>query len=799
MDYRLGVDLGTTYTAAAVDVGGRAEVLGLGIRAMQVPSVVYVRDDGDLVVGEVAEQQGATDPTRVAREFKRRIGDPVPILVGGSPYSAQALTARLLARVVEIATERHGGPPGHVCVTHPANWGPFKLDLLRQTLDLAGLGGVATSTCSEPEAAAIAYAARDRVAEGDRVAVYDLGGGTFDAAVLIREGPGFRLLGPPEGIEHLGGVDFDEAVLQHVLAGLGADAQALDDTDPATFAALARLRRACVEAKETLSSDVDAVIPVVLPGITRSARLTRGELDDMLRPAVAETVAAMERALEAATTSPADLSAIVMVGGSSRIPLVSQMLSAAFERPLAIDNHPKHDIALGAALRGAPATPVAAPVAAPAPVPAPAAPVAAPAPVPAPEPADPETAAMGTDATAARDPMPERPQVAPEQADPPGTAERPAAPRRPRHRMPALLVASLLAVAVVGSLAVAQPWAQAVHREGIDAEGALPPFVPPTGQPGGEATASPAVQNVASVTGDTPGLYGGTRSQTCNAAAIRDHLRSDPAKAAAWSAASGVPAPDIERFLATLTPLTLRTDTAVTNNGYEDGRPTPFQSVLQAGTAVLVDPQGLPRVRCYCGNPLAEPDRRSAVRYTDTAWKDFSDDRVTVITRAPAEVRDFVVVTPGTNEIVARPRGTSGERDQAVDPIVAERARTAFGAASGAPDITPAPAPDGVVQDSMVPPLTTPPAAAISPAGTTPPPGTGGGQSTDPTTGPATSTTGGAGTTAPDIGSGGEGTTVPESEARVDVEPEPEVSVPIEPEPEPSPTEADSAVTVIDG
>ena len=247
MGYRLGVDLGTTYTAAAVHVDGRTEMLGLGIRAMQVPSVVFVRDDGEIVVGEAAEQQGAADPSRVVREFKRRVGDSVPLVVGGSPFSAQALTARLLAWVVGVATERQGRAPDHVCVTYPANWGPFKRDLLDQAIEMAGLRGAGTSTCTEPEAAAIAYASRDRVAEGDRVAVYDLGGGTFDAAVLVREGAGFRLLGPPEGVEHLGGIDFDEAVFRHVLTTLGDDVAALDDTDPATAtgagAVAARLRR----------------------------------------------------------------------------------------------------------------------------------------------------------------------------------------------------------------------------------------------------------------------------------------------------------------------------------------------------------------------------------------------------------------------------------------------------------------------------------------------------------------------------------------------------------------------------
>src|SRR5689334_6071862 len=328
-------------------------MLGLGIRAMQVPSVVFVRRDGEILVGEAAEQQGAAEPSRVVREFKRRIGDSVPLVVGGAPFSAQALTARLLAWVVGIATERQGGPPEHVCVTHPANWGPFKRDLLGQAVELAGLRGV--ETCTEPEAAAITYASRNRVAEGDRVAVYDLGGGTFDAAVLARDGAGFRLAGSPEGVEHLGGIDFDEAVFRHVLSALGDDVAAVDDTDPATATALARLRRDCVEAKEVLSFSVDTVVPVALPGITRSVRLTRGEFDDMLRPAIAETVSAMRRVLEASGVGAADVAAMVLVGGSSRIPLVSEMLSAAFGRPLALDNHPKHDVALGAAIRGTPA------------------------------------------------------------------------------------------------------------------------------------------------------------------------------------------------------------------------------------------------------------------------------------------------------------------------------------------------------------------------------------------------------------------------------------------------------------
>src|SRR5262245_14390074 len=100
MGYRLGIDLGTTFTSAAVYTSGWPSMVGLGNRAMQVPSVLFLKPDGEFLVGEAAERRAASEPERVAREFKRRFGDSVPILVGGTPYSAQALQAELLRWVV---------------------------------------------------------------------------------------------------------------------------------------------------------------------------------------------------------------------------------------------------------------------------------------------------------------------------------------------------------------------------------------------------------------------------------------------------------------------------------------------------------------------------------------------------------------------------------------------------------------------------------------------------------------------------------------------------------------------------
>ena len=349
MGYRLGVDLGTTFTSAAVFTSGMPTMIGLGNRAMQIPSVLFMKPDGQFLVGEAAERRAAAEPDRVAREFKRRLGDQVPILVAGSPHSPQALQARLLRWVVDQVTQRQGSTPDHITLTHPANWGPYKRDLFDQTIRMADITGA--DICTEPEAAATLYAARNVLADGQTIAVYDLGGGTFDAAVLRKTTTGFDLLGHPEGIEQLGGIDFDEAVFHHVLATLGDQITTLDNT-PDLTAGLARLRRDCVDAKEALSADTETVIPVTLPGLTTSIRLIRDELEDMIGPTITDTVAAMRRVLTSAHLQPDDLTAIVLTGGSSRIPLVSQQLGTAFNRPLALDTHPKHDVALGAALHG---------------------------------------------------------------------------------------------------------------------------------------------------------------------------------------------------------------------------------------------------------------------------------------------------------------------------------------------------------------------------------------------------------------------------------------------------------------
>ena len=283
----------------------------------------------------------------MVREFNRRIGDPTPLLVAGSPWSAHALTAALLRHVVGTAAMREGGPPGQVVVTHPANWGPHKRDQLQHAVELADLTAE-TQLCTAPVAALLGYADVRAPEVGDTYAVYDLGGGTFDAAVLRCTAEGVTTVGRPGSIEQLGGVDFDDALFHHVLAGAGVDA-ALVDGGAAAVAALRRLRRDCVLAKESLSHEEDVTLLLDLPGQHAQVRVTRGEFEDLLLPAVQETVRTLRRVLTSAEVDADHLTGVLLAGGSSRMPLVAQEVSAELGRPVLLDAHPKMLVPLGAA------------------------------------------------------------------------------------------------------------------------------------------------------------------------------------------------------------------------------------------------------------------------------------------------------------------------------------------------------------------------------------------------------------------------------------------------------------------
>ena len=372
MGYDLGVDLGGTAVAAASRTGSSAAMVPLGDGSTAAPAVVYRDDDGTLLAGDAAASRAIEHPDRAGRDLRRRLGSPTPVRLGGQPYPPAVLLGTLLQDVVARVAERLGSKPERVILTHPAHWSPTRRAALTDAIRGVGLPEVRTVT--EPEAVAAHYAATGRLPEGDTVAVYDLGGSGFDATVLRRTGQGVELLGLPEGIERLGGGAFDEAILSHVNQVTDAPLAGLDRRDPEHTAAVGRLRQACVRAKHALSGEQDVRIPVRLPNRQTEVTLTRSEFEQMIRSSIETTIGSLLKALQAAQVEPGELAAVVLVGGSSRIPLVTKMIKDALARPIVLDEHPKHPVALGAAVlagTGAGSTPVSAPTPAPTRVPVP--------------------------------------------------------------------------------------------------------------------------------------------------------------------------------------------------------------------------------------------------------------------------------------------------------------------------------------------------------------------------------------------------------------------------------------------
>ena len=348
--YALGIDLGTTFTAAATWRNGHAEIASArqpGGRHPVGRAAARRRDVPDRR-GRQPPRPDRTAPGGPRVQAPARRHDPDPArrrAVLGRGAHGPAAAARSSTRWPSARAARRPA----ICVSHPANWGPYKTDLLLQAVRLAGLEEPVSFT-TEPEAAAVFYAQQQRIEPGAIVAVYDLGGGTFDAAVLRKTAVGFEILGRPEGIERLGGIDFDAAVFSHVARALGGKLDELDEDDPTAIAAVARLRDECVQAKEALSSDTDVSIPVLLPNLSTEVRLTRAELEAMVRPGAAR----LDRGAEAGpplgrTSRPDQLHSVLLVGGSSRMPIVAQLVGAELGRPVAVDAHPKHAVALGAA------------------------------------------------------------------------------------------------------------------------------------------------------------------------------------------------------------------------------------------------------------------------------------------------------------------------------------------------------------------------------------------------------------------------------------------------------------------
>jgi serine/threonine protein kinase len=288
---------------------------------------------------------------------------------------------------------------------------------------------------------------------------------------------------------------------------------------------------------------------------------------------------------------------------------------------------------------------------------------------------------------------PPTPPTPPPAGPPPGPA-----PRRKRRRAPVVfgILAVLALIAVVAGIAAVsggKASADELYRDPAASAGLGPfmgslvppsltppdgtaPSVPPLALPEVTLPNGATVPGVtlpsglpSSIPGTTPGLYGGTRQLTvCDAKAMVDFLQSHTDKAAAWAGALGIAVDQIPTYVSGLTDAILRSDTRVTNHSFVNGEAQPKQSVLQAGTAVLVDAFGIPRVRCFCGNPLLPPKPvTKKISYTGPGWTGFSPTNITVIVEGP-RIDKLVLVDVRTSQPFARPQGTAGPGDVDAPP-----------------------------------------------------------------------------------------------------------------------------------
>ncbi|MFI6261930.1 Hsp70 family protein [Micromonospora sp. NPDC051006] len=346
MPYVLGIDIGSTTTVATVARRrganwARPEVVALDAASTTVPSVLHLGEDGTLVVGE----SGTDDGSRTARGFVHRVGDDVPLLLAGEACPPQMLTAVLATWVVERVHDREGAPAEAVVLSHPAGWGRHRRDLLHAALWELGLSHVTLL----PRTVTVAESHAARGFAGSAAAVYALGGNSFEAALVRRNARGrYETFGFPQGLDWIGGADFDEALAEHVRTVLARELATAGRRE--THATLRALRPECDRAKRALTVDTGTDVLLNLPAGPARVPVSRVQFEEMIRPAVQATVDLLLRTVNSAGLRPAELDAVLLTGGSTRIPLVGELLAAAFPVPVEVEPDPQLTAATGAAL-----------------------------------------------------------------------------------------------------------------------------------------------------------------------------------------------------------------------------------------------------------------------------------------------------------------------------------------------------------------------------------------------------------------------------------------------------------------
>ena len=346
----IGIDLGTTNSCVAVMEGGESVVIPNAEGNRTTPSVVAFSKDGERMVGQVAKRQAITNPDRTIMSIKREMGTNYKVNIDGKAYTPQEISAMILQKLKADAEAYLGQTVTEAVITVPA----YFTDAQRQaTKDAGRIAGLDVKRIiNEPTAAAVAYGVDKETAQ--KVMVYDLGGGTFDVSILDIDDGVIEVLATA-GNNRLGGDDFDKAVMDWMAAEFKKDTD-IDLTGDKV--AMQRLKEAAEKAKIELSGVTSTNIN--LPYITADATgpkhldltLTRAKFDQLTANLVEATSGPVKQAMSDAGLSSSDISKVLMVGGSSRIPAVQEMVKKLTGKEGFKGINPDECVAMGAALQG---------------------------------------------------------------------------------------------------------------------------------------------------------------------------------------------------------------------------------------------------------------------------------------------------------------------------------------------------------------------------------------------------------------------------------------------------------------
>ena len=346
----IGIDLGTTNSCVAVMEGGQPVVIANAEGARTTPSVVAVTKTGERLVGEPAKRQAVTNADNTIASIKRKIGTNEKVTMGGKSYTPQEISAMVLQKLKADAENYLGEKVTEAVITVPAYFNDAQRQATKDAGKIAGLE--VKRIINEPTAAALAYGLDNEVDQ--KIMVYDLGGGTFDVSI-IDIGDGVIEVLAVNGDSHLGGDDFDNAITNYMLQ----DFKRKEGVDLSNDRmALQRLKEAAEKAKKELSSSTTTNIN--LPFITATAEgpkhfdmdLTRAKFDELTRSLVERTVIPVQKALQDAGLTASDLTKVLLVGGSTRIPAVQDKVKALTGKEPSKNLNPDECVAVGASIQG---------------------------------------------------------------------------------------------------------------------------------------------------------------------------------------------------------------------------------------------------------------------------------------------------------------------------------------------------------------------------------------------------------------------------------------------------------------